>query len=79
MNENRKNELVAKWGTNRDGTMNPFGVALSSGNYAAAADSARGLMWGVWAECRTAAGLPADIDAEKSLMVAARKAKYAKR
>lgn len=79
MNDERKQALIAKWGTNRDGTINPLGAALTDGNFEAAAKISRGLLWGVWAECRTAAGLPADIDAEKAAMVASRNAKYAKK
>ena len=58
-----------------------FTRRANSGDWSGAADAAAGLAWGVWIECRTAAGLPSDSVAQSekvAAMMAAKKARFAR-
>jgi hypothetical protein len=58
-----------------------FTALARSGNWPAAADAAAGVAWGIWAECRHAAGLDASDLARNEWIAeqaAKRKAKFAK-
>jgi len=74
-----QNELLAKL-TAKYPTAE-FTRRAIAGDWSGAADAAAGLAWGVWAECRTAAGLPSDSAAQSekvAAMMAAKKSKYSR-
>lgn len=74
-----QNELLAK--LNSKFPTAEFTRRANTGDWSEAADAAAGLAWGVWAECRTAAGLPSDSVAQSekvAAMLAAKKARFAR-
>lgn len=57
----------------------PITRLAASGNWSAAADSAAAHgVWGIWAECREAAGLSADDTARNDVLAAMKVAKASK-
>jgi len=74
-----QNELLAKLNTKYPTA--DFTRRANAGDWPGAADAAAGFAWGVWAECRTAAGLPSDSAAQSekvAAMMAAKKARFSR-
>jgi hypothetical protein len=74
-----QNELLAK--LNAKYRTADFTRRANAGDWSGAADSAAGLAWGVWSECRTAAGLAGDSAAQSekvAAMMAAKKSKFSR-